>query len=225
MPGTPAVSHVRLDRSRRTTAGSICSARTCATAPSSEAGPAIPPQNWSDCQCSAPGPCHVADVDRDGTKDLLVAEMGEFFPADHAKGAVIWMRGLPAAKFGAFWLDGWPRVASVGAADFNGDGKIDLAVAAFGWRKTGQVAILENRTTNVSPAVVHDHTIDPRAGSIQMVPIDLNRDGKMDFVTLLAQQHETVLAYINRRRRLLVRAEGHLRGPAPELGLLRLRVG
>ena len=71
-------------------------------------------------------------------QDLLVAELGEFFPADHAKGAVIWMRGLAKGKYGAFWLDGWPRVASVDAADFNGDGKPDLAVAAFGWRKTGQ---------------------------------------------------------------------------------------
>ena len=53
-------------------------------------------------------------------------------------------------KFSAFWLDGWPRVADVEAADFNGDGKMDLAVAAFGWRKTGQIAILENQTTNAT---------------------------------------------------------------------------
>jgi hypothetical protein len=108
------------------------------------------------------------------------------------------MRGLAKGKFGAFWLDGWPRVASVDAADFNGDGKPDLAVAAFGWRKTGSVAILENRTDNPSRPSFTTHTIDKRAGSIQLVPIDLNRDGRMDFVTLLAQEHETVLAYINK---------------------------
>jgi hypothetical protein len=148
---------------------------------------------------SIPHPAHVtpADVDGDGVQDLLVAEMGEFFPADHAKGAAIWMRGLTKSKYGAFWLDGWPRVASVDAADFNGDGKTDLAVAAFGWRKTGQVAVLENRTVNPSQPSFTTHTIDARAGSIQLVPADLNRDGRMDFVTLLAQEHETVLAYIN----------------------------
>ena len=40
--------------------------------------------------------------------------------------------------------------------------------------------------------------IDQRAGGIHMIPADLNRDGKMDFVVLLAQEHETVLAYINK---------------------------
>jgi hypothetical protein len=149
---------------------------------------------------SIPHPAHVttADVDGDGAKDLLVGDLGEFFPADHVKGAVIWLRGLRNGKFGAFWLDGWPRVAGVNAADFNGDGKIDLAVAAFGWRKVGQVGILENRTSQGSQPAFTNHTIDPRPGSINAVPVDLDKDGRMDLVTLLAQEHETVLAYINK---------------------------
>jgi hypothetical protein len=149
---------------------------------------------------SIPHPAHVtmADVDADGVQDLLVADLGEFFPADHDKGAVIWLRGLGNGKFGATWLDGWPRVADVEAADFNGDGKNDLAVAAFGWRKTGHVTIVENKTTNPSRPVFTNHTIDPRPGGIHAIPVDLNRDGRMDFVTLLAQQYETVLAYINK---------------------------
>jgi hypothetical protein len=149
---------------------------------------------------SIPNPAHVAwaDVDRDGVQDLLVGDLGEFFPADHAKGSVIWLRGLGNGKFGALWLDGWPRVADVETADFNNDGKNDLAVAAFGWHNTGRISILENRTTSASPLAFTNHTIDPRPGGIQIIPIDLNHDGKMDFVTLLAQEHETVLAYINK---------------------------
>jgi hypothetical protein len=149
---------------------------------------------------SIPHPAHVAltDVDRDGIQDVLVADLGEFFPADHDKGAVFWLRGLPNHTLGAFYLDGWPRVADVESGDFNGDGKNDLAVAAFGWRKTGQVAILENRTINAGEPEFVTHTIDPRAGGIHIIPVDLNHDGKLDFVTLLAQQHETVLAYINK---------------------------
>ena len=148
---------------------------------------------------STPHPAHVTlmDVDGDGLQDFLVADLGEFFPDDHHKGAVIWLRGLPNGKFGAFWLDGWPRVADVEAADFNGDGKNDLAVAAFGFHTTGQIAVLENQTTNPLQPAFATHTIDPRPGAIHVIPVDLNNDGHMDFVALLAQEHETVVAYIN----------------------------
>src|SRR3984893_15397790 len=149
---------------------------------------------------SIPHPAHVTftDVDNDGIPDLLVADLGTFFPEDNDKGAVIWLRGLGHGKFSAFWLDGWPRGADVEAADFNGDGKTDLAVAAFGHRTTGQVAILENKTQTPSQPVFTTHTIDRRTGGIHIIPVDLNNDGKMDFVTLLAQEHETILAYINK---------------------------
>jgi hypothetical protein len=40
--------------------------------------------------------------------------------------------------------------------------------------------------------------IDRRAGGIHVLPTDINRDGRMDFVALLAQEHESVLAYINK---------------------------
>jgi hypothetical protein len=197
MPGTAAVSHVRLvdldGDGQLDVLGTDMRQGLVFSGNPTSAGGALAEI------ASIPHPAHVtlADVDKDGVQDLLVAEMGEFFPADHAKGAVIWMRGLGKGKYGAFWLDGWPRVASVDPADFNGDGRIDLAVAAFGWRKTGQVAVLENRTDSPSQPSFKTHIIDPRAGSIQLVPADLNRDGRMDFVTLLAQEHETVLAYIN----------------------------
>jgi hypothetical protein len=200
MEGTPAVSHVQLvdvDNDQRLDVlgadmrqGVIFSAAPAATAAS------------LSVIASIPHPAHVtwADVDRDGVHDLLVGDLGEFFPADHDKGAVIWMRGQGGGKFGAFWLDGWPRVADVEAADFNGDGTLDLAVGAFGWRKSGRVSILENRTANARQPNFTEHVIDKRPGSVKVLPIDLNRDGKMDFVTLLAQEHETVFAYINKGR-------------------------
>jgi FG-GAP-like repeat len=147
-----------------------------------------------------PHPDHVTpvDLDKDGVPDLLVGDLGEFFPGDHDHGAVVWLRGLGNGKFGAMWLDGWPRVADVEAADFNEDGKTDLVVAAFGYHTTGQVAILENKTTDYTQPSFTNHVIDPRTGSIHVIPTDLNHDGHMDFIALLAQEHETVVAYINR---------------------------
>jgi FG-GAP-like repeat len=149
---------------------------------------------------SIPHPDHVTpvDLDKDGIQDLLIADLGEFFPADHNHGAVIWMRGQADGKFAPMWLDGWPRVADVEAADFNDDGRLDLVVAAFGYHTTGQIAILENATTNYAQPSFTTHVIDPRTGSIHVIPVDLNHDGHMDFVALLAQEHETVIAYLNK---------------------------
>ncbi|MGH9372097.1 MAG: FG-GAP-like repeat-containing protein [Vicinamibacterales bacterium] len=198
MPGTPAVSNVRLvdvdGDNHLDVLGTDMRQGVVFTARPANADSAL------SIVASIPHPAHVTmtDVDKDGVQDLLVGDMGEFFPADHTRGAVIWLRGLANGKFGALWLDGWPRVADVEAADFNGDGRNDLAVAAFGWRKTGHVSILENRTTIGSQPDFTDHTIDKRPGGIRIIPADLNADGKMDFVTLLAQEHETVLAYINK---------------------------
>ena len=197
MPGTPAVSNVRLvdvDGDKRLDVlGTDMRQGVVFLGQPANAATAL------SIIASIPHPAQVTvgDVDRDGVQDLLVAEMGAFFPADHKKGSVIWLRGLGNAKFGAHWLDGWPRVADVQTADFNGDGKNDLAIAAFGWRKTGQVSILENRTATASQPMFTNHTLDSRPGGIHNTPVDLNRDGRMDLVTLLAQEHETVVAYIN----------------------------
>jgi hypothetical protein len=149
---------------------------------------------------SVPNPSHVtvADVDRDGRDDLLVADLGDFLPADHVRGAAIWLRGLEGGKYGAFWLDGWPRVADVEAGDFNGDGRTDLLIAAFGWRKAGMVAIMESRPGKGAQPDFVRHVVDPRTGGIHAIPVDLNGDRHLDLVTVLAQEHETVLAYINK---------------------------
>jgi hypothetical protein len=198
MPNNPAVAHVELvdvDGDKKLDVlGADMRQGLVFTGPPTKTGAVL------TVVASIPHPSHVtvADVDRDGVNDLLIGDLGEFFPADHDKGAVIWLRGLGNGKYGATWLDGWPRVADVETADFNGDGRNYLAVAAFGWQKTGHVSILENRTSDPAQPSFINHTIDARAGSIHTIPADLNGDGKMDFVTLLAQHYETVLAYVNK---------------------------
>jgi hypothetical protein len=197
VPGPPAVSHVSLldldgDKQIDLLGTDMRQGVVFAARP-------LRPNSPLSVVASIPHPSHVAvaDLDRDGIRDLIVSDLGEFFPADHDKGAVVLLRGLAGGKYSAFWLDGWPRIADAEAADFNGDGKDDLAVAAFGWRKSGALKILENATTNPAQPAFTSHTIDPRTGSLSVWPADLNRDGRLDFVTVLAQEHETVDAYVN----------------------------
>jgi hypothetical protein len=86
-----------------------------------------------------PSPAHATpvDLDGDGVKDLLVADLGGFLPGDHDRGQVVWLRGLETGGFSTFAMGGFPRVADAEAADFYGDGKLDIIVAGFGWRRTG----------------------------------------------------------------------------------------
>ena len=196
MPGTPAVASVRLvdlDGDKKLDVLGADMRQGVVFSGHPDKGTALA------AVAALPHPSHVAlaDVDKDGVMDLLVSDLGTFFPEDHTKGAVVWLRGTGAGKYTGFWLDGWPRVADVEAADFGGRGWNDLVVAAFGWRKTGRLAIMENRTTNPRQPSFTEHVVDPRTGAIHVIPTDLNKDGKMDFVALLAQEHESVVAYLN----------------------------
>jgi mono/diheme cytochrome c family protein len=146
----------------------------------------------------APHPAHVTvvDLDKDGRKDLVLADLGAFFPGDHNNGAVAILRGRAGGGFAPFNLGGFPRVADVQPGDFDGDGRLDLVVAAFGWFRTGEITLLLNRTEDWEKPVFERKVIDARAGAVHVVPADLDGDGKLDFVVLLAQHYESVLAFL-----------------------------
>jgi hypothetical protein len=145
-------------------------------------------------------PAHVApvDFDGDGQRDLLMADLGSFLPADHDRGAVVWLRGRKDRTYTPVAITRAPRVADVEAADFDGDGRLDLAMASFGWRRTGNLTILRNDTTDYDHASFVPHLIDKRTGAIHAIPADLDRDGRLDLIALFAQEHETVVAFLNR---------------------------
>jgi len=148
-----------------------------------------------------PNPAHAAavDLDRDGLTDLLIADIGFFLPEDHEKGSVVWLRRRGDGTFEKRVLaEKLPRVTDVEAADFDGDGDLDLVVAAFGLYTRGGILLLENRTTDWKEPRFVATTLDERTGAIHVPVADLDGDGRPDFVALLAQQHETVVAFLNR---------------------------
>ena len=145
-------------------------------------------------------PAHAApvDLDGDGLRDLLLADLGSFQPGDHDRGAVVWLRRRKDRPHTLVTVTRGPRVADVEAADFDGDGRLDLATASFGWRRTGNLTILKNQTVDYDRPSFVPHLIDKRTGAIHAIPADLDRDGQLDLIALFAQEHETVVAFLNR---------------------------
>lgn len=150
-----------------------------------------------------PHPCHaeVVDLDGDGRKDILVADLGTVVPSDSTNGAIVWLRPRPTGEFEVIPLaNGLGRVAEVRAADFDGDGDQDLVAAVFGWRRVGEILYLERTGTRDGVPSFEKYTVDQRVGAITVPVVDLNADRRPDFLALLAQHHESIIAFHNTGR-------------------------
>jgi hypothetical protein len=168
-----------------------------------------------------PNPDHaeMVDFDKDGKQDLLVADLGDFMPGDHEKGSVVLLRQKAPLEFEKIVLvDKIARTADVQAADFNGDGKLDLAVAAFGWHTVGGIYVYENQTTDWKAPKFDGFPVDARPGGVHVPIVDLNADGRPDFVALISQQYEHVVAFLNRGPGKGFRAETIFRAVVPVWG-------
>ena len=81
-------------------------------------------------------PVHVeaADMNGDGHLDLIVSSMGVVFPDNDRIGTVFILENDGHQNFTPhIVLENTSRVTDARAADLNGDGKLDLALAQFGY--------------------------------------------------------------------------------------------
>lgn len=154
------------------------------------------PSGWRETvlfEVPAPSRSAVTDYDGDGRRDLVVASLGSVHPTDALVGAVWLLRNTGEGYDPQPLLQEAPRVSDVKAGDFNGDGKVDLLVTQFGWRKSGGILWLEQRT----PTEFVSHAIADVNGGLAAEPFDADGDGDLDFAVLFAQEHESLVLFLN----------------------------
>lgn len=156
---------------------------------------------WFNAGVSAhPAAVRQMDLDSNGVADLLVTDLGSYLPEDHDRGKLVWIPDVLGAtrKEPVSLWKGIGRVADVQPFDVDGDGGQDLAVAEFGWHKTGSVTLLKQVSTVGEPPRHEPMTLDNRPGAIHVIPHDVDGDGRTDLVALISQEHEQVMAYLNK---------------------------
>jgi hypothetical protein len=147
-------------------------------------------------------PAHVelADLDGNGQRDLLVGALGAMDPSNRTQGSVLAFLQDAKRAFARHELAiDLGRVCDAQAADLDGDGDRDVVAAAFGWRGPGQLTLLQCESW--TPPRFTTTVLDDRDGFVRVQPADLDGDGQLELVAVLAQEHEQVLAFVREGQR------------------------
>jgi len=139
-------------------------------------------------------PAHatVVDIDGDGDLDIVVAILGDILPSDADVGRVELLERTDSGYQRRVLLDDVRRVADVQAADLDGDGDVDLAVAVFGYAR-GEVLWLENR----GDGTFASRQLLSGPGAIHVPIRDFDGDGDLDIVTIMSQDDEELWGFEN----------------------------
>ncbi len=141
------------------------------------------------------GPARIEPVDfnDDGRVDLLVACLGVVMPNNERIGAVLLLENLGQGQFRRHvLLENVMRVADVRAGDFNGNGRLDLVVAHFGYHE-GEIRWMEN----LGDGTFRSHLLLELPGTIHTAVVDIDLNGTLDIVALVSQNAEEIYLFQN----------------------------
>lgn len=142
------------------------------------------------------GPVHVegADMDEDGDIDLVVASMTIIFPHNDRIGFAYILENDGTENFTPHTvLENTSRIVDIRPADLNGDGRLDLAMAQFGYDQ-GEISWLEH--IGPSPWDFQRRVLLELSGAINVEVADFNGDRIPDIAALLSQQWEEVYVFL-----------------------------
>ena len=142
---------------------------------------------------AAPVHAEAVDFDGDGDLDVLVASMGEIFPNNDRIGTILVLENDGRQIFKKRVIaEHIARITDVQAGDLDGDGKLDLAIAQFGYDQ-GEIRWMKN----IGGWQFESHALLDLSGTINVRIADLTGDGKPDIVALVSQQWEEVHLFTN----------------------------
>jgi hypothetical protein len=142
---------------------------------------------------NAPAHVEVIDFDKDGDNDILVAVLGLIFPSNDKIGSVVILENDGKNHFKKHVaIEKTARVSDVRAGDFDNDGDLDLALAQFGY-DDGETQWLEN----MGNWQFKSHVLQNLSGPINVIPVDIDKDGDLDIISLVSQEWEEIYGFIN----------------------------
>jgi hypothetical protein len=139
----------------------------------------------------------ATDINGDGAGDLIISDLGSTDPTDDPTGRVLVALNRGEGKFEfQVLIEGLPRVADARPVDLDGDGDLDIAVAAFGKHRTGGVYLLRNESKKPDQLRFVSELVVSRSGAVSVIPVDGLQPGMgRGLVIAFAQEHELVSVF------------------------------